>query len=245
MLWYCVILCYIFPLVERALVFCNLCYSFPYIASSGGNNSTSICTCVLYSLCCIFRVVLKSLHSLQWILLLSVWNILGQILKRQFSLGLATSTDSLTFDFYVLISKLIECKQVELSAAVLAVFTNLSISVLLGWFFIFLWFSPLFIKTMLQCLNLFHNHVLFLTNFIISPFLSSIVWLNLSSSSGFYVVPFSLAVFITSSSSSLSQFISKQAEIFRVDRFRIFFCPCVLANQSLGTSPISNPVLNH
>ena len=66
----------------------NCCFSiFSVIESSGGDNPTPLCTCVLYFLCCIFPcyiffVVLKSLHSLQQLLMLSVWNIFGHNLKR-------------------------------------------------------------------------------------------------------------------------------------------------------------------
>ena len=61
---------------------------FSIIESSGGDNLTSLCTCVLYFLCriflCyIFRVVLKSLHFLQQLLLLSVWKSFGQYLKNK------------------------------------------------------------------------------------------------------------------------------------------------------------------
>ena len=97
-LWYCVISCYISSMCEtrsgivefcviffcmwNALCYCViLCYIFPYIEISGGDNSTSLCTCVLYFSCCIFCDVLQSLHYLKQLLLPSVWNIFGQTLK--------------------------------------------------------------------------------------------------------------------------------------------------------------------
>ena len=99
MIWYCGILCYIFPRAGRALVLWNsVLYSyacgtrsgvvgffviyFPFIESSGGDNSTSLCACVLYFSCCIFCVVLKSLHYLQQLLLISIWGVFGQTLKK-------------------------------------------------------------------------------------------------------------------------------------------------------------------
>ena len=98
-LWYCGISCYIFSacltrsgVVEFCVIFfcvwnslwyCGiLCYIFPYIESSGGDNSTCLCTCVLYFSCCIFRFVLKPLHSLQQLLLIQFWKIFSQTLKK-------------------------------------------------------------------------------------------------------------------------------------------------------------------
>ena len=81
-LWYCGISCYfvsacvtrsgivefcvIFFCVWNSLWYCGIfCYIFPYIESSGEDNSISLCKCVLYFSCCIFCFILKSLHSLQ------------------------------------------------------------------------------------------------------------------------------------------------------------------------------------
>ena len=52
------------------------------IESYGEDNSASLCTCVLYFLCCIFTcctfsVILKAFCSMLQILLISVWQIFG------------------------------------------------------------------------------------------------------------------------------------------------------------------------
>ena len=62
-LWYCGISCYIFLHVECTLILWNFVLYFPYIESSGGDNSTSIYTCVLYFLCCIKITSLSSTAS--------------------------------------------------------------------------------------------------------------------------------------------------------------------------------------
>ena len=76
------------------------------------------------------------------------------------------------------------------------------------------------------------------------PFSSSKIWRKLSIYSIVSVVPLSLEAFSASSCSSLSIYILKRVEIFMVASFREKNL-CVLANQSLGPSPLSEPVLNH
>ena len=56
---------------------------------------------MLYFSCCIFRILLKELHSMQQLLLISVLHIFGQTLNICF-LSWATWTDSLPCDFLCL-----------------------------------------------------------------------------------------------------------------------------------------------
>ena len=109
------------------LISTDFCFGpFSFIESSGEYHSNSLCTCVLYFLCCIFCVVLKSLHYLRQLLLPSVWRIFDQTLNNNNKSQIwSTNTDSWTCDLPVCISKISECKQVELSATFLADFVHL------------------------------------------------------------------------------------------------------------------------
>ena len=123
--WYC-------PIRLKGIgpISINCCLRpFSIIESSCGDNSTYICTCVLYFLCCIFPcyifcVVSKSLHSLQQLLMLYIWKIFGQTLKKK----VFSELSNLGLIHYLVIFlyyfKLSECKKVEFSAAVLADFVN-------------------------------------------------------------------------------------------------------------------------
>ena len=81
--WYC-------PIGLKGIGWISIKFCFvplSIIEISGGDNSTSLCTCVFYFLCYIFpcyilRDLLKSLHSLKHIFLLYVWKISGQTLKK-------------------------------------------------------------------------------------------------------------------------------------------------------------------
>ena len=62
--------------------------TFSVIEIYGEDNSASLCTCVLYFLCCIFTcctfsVILKAFCSMLQIILISVWQIFGQTLKNK------------------------------------------------------------------------------------------------------------------------------------------------------------------
>ena len=109
-LWYCGILCYNFLHVQRALVLWIFCYIFLRVESALvlWNFVLYLSVCVTRSgivefcsiffhilkflvemiqiiflhVCCIFHVVLKSLHSLQRLLVISVWNIFVRTLKK-------------------------------------------------------------------------------------------------------------------------------------------------------------------
>ena len=119
----------------------NFCFGpFSIIESSGGDNSTSLCTCVLHFLCCtfmcyIFRVVLTAFQYLQRLLLISVWEIFVQTLKKTFfselsNLGLIHYLVIFLclFQNYLSVIKL-NCM---LLLFLLLLISNLS--VLLGWF---------------------------------------------------------------------------------------------------------------
>ena len=58
---------------------------FSIIESSGEDNSASLCTWVLYFLCCIFfcSVILKVFNSLIQLLLISVYRVFYQTLKNK------------------------------------------------------------------------------------------------------------------------------------------------------------------
>ena len=137
------------------------------------------------------------------------------------------------------ISKLSECKQAELYADFIADFANVK-SFCSTWMVL----AP-FYAFSLSLLKLCYNALSFSISMswsslisIKSPFLSFRVFPIVS------VVPLSLVAFIASSCSSLSCWILKRSELFRVARLGLF-CPCVLENQSLGSFLISDPVLHH
>ena len=80
--------------MERALVLCNFVSYFSVCGPRSGivefrviffhilKVLVGIIRLLFVHVCCIFRVMLKSLRSMQQLLLLSVWNIFGQTLKK-------------------------------------------------------------------------------------------------------------------------------------------------------------------
>ena len=87
---------------------------------------------------------------------------------------------------------------------------------------------------MLQFIKLLHMYVLILIISITSPFLSTGIWRNFSSSSVVPVVPFSLTEFSALSCYSLSSYVLKPVDLFRVASLRIVLhiCSCVLSDWS-------------
>ena len=79
---------------------------------------------------------------------------------------------------------------------------------------------------------------------IASPFWSSNIWQNFSISSIVSVTSLYLAVFRDPSRSYFSRCIFKQADLFRVASFRIFF-PCIISNQALDTDSLYKLGLHH
>ena len=57
--------------------------TFSIIESSGEDTSTTICTCVLYCFVLYFCIVLKALHSLWQLLLISICHIFGHTLNKK------------------------------------------------------------------------------------------------------------------------------------------------------------------
>ena len=114
---------------------------------------------------------------------------------------------------------------------------NINVCVVLGWFWYLYLIFPFFIKTMLQFIKLLHMYVLILIISITSPFLSTGIWRNFSSSSVVSVVPFSLTEFSVSSCYSLISYVLKPAELFRVASLRIVLhiCSCVLSAWSFSS----------
>ena len=121
------------------------------------------------------------------------------------------------------LSKISECKKVELCADVLAAFVNFKYFCSTWIFGIFLWFYPLFNKLCFNVLIFFISVSCSSSSFITSTSLYSRIWHNFSSSSMVYVVPLSLEAFSSLSCSSLSHLILKRAEIFRVASYRVIF----------------------
>ena len=113
---------------------------FFIIEITGGDNSSSLCTCVLYFLCClflcyIFRVVLKSLHSLQQLLMISVWKSFGQTLEKI----VFSELSNLVLIHYLVIfmclfQKYLSVSKLNFLLLFLLILFFSDISVVLGWF---------------------------------------------------------------------------------------------------------------
>ena len=195
---------------------------------------------LLYFSCC---VKITSLSATAYSDIL--WNIVGQNPKKTVSMSWPTRIDSLICDFSVFISKLSYCNKVELSTAVLSAFGHFKffcstwmVSSYLSYFA--LYSLKLCCGALIFSISISHSSLIFIT----STFFNSIIWRNFSCYSIVYVVPLSLVSFRAMACFSLSLWIFKRSEIFRVPSFGIF-CPFVLENWSLGPSHISDPVLHH
>ena len=100
----------------------------------------------------------------------------------------------------------------------------------------------IFIDTIFKFLRLFHMYAFLITNFPNITFLSSRVWQNFSSSSKHFDVPLSLVAFRASVIISVAVYSNMMNSSGLI--FLVIFCPCALANQVSGRSPIPEPVLH-
>ena len=105
----------------------NVLLLWPFLHNwkSGEYCSISFCTFVLYIFMLYFCVVINTLNPMRRLILLYVWHIFDENQKKKVPpWDVQNWTNSFTIELLLFISKLFECKQVELYAVIIDAFAS-------------------------------------------------------------------------------------------------------------------------